>query len=44
MALPGRGRTFGQALDAILAGRATRDEIHQYFRRATVKAYERTHG
>ncbi|MFB7629967.1 hypothetical protein ACFC0M_03320 [Streptomyces sp. NPDC056149] len=44
MALHGRRRTFGEALEAILAGRATRNEIHQYFRRATVKAYERTHG
>ncbi|MEV0280818.1 hypothetical protein AB0I22_31125 [Streptomyces sp. NPDC050610] len=44
MALYGRRQTFGQAIDAMLAGRATRNEIHQYFRRATVKAYERTHG
>ncbi|MEV0261228.1 hypothetical protein AB0I49_07775 [Streptomyces sp. NPDC050617] len=44
MAVPGRERTFGQALDAMLAGRATRNDIHQYFRRATVKAYERTYG
>ncbi|MGW8724781.1 hypothetical protein ACWGNF_01950 [Streptomyces sp. NPDC055808] len=40
----GRDGTAGQAVDAILAGRATRNEIHQYFRRATIRAYERTHG
>ncbi|MGW7574929.1 hypothetical protein [Streptomyces sp. NPDC054765] len=44
MALSGQRQTFGQALDAMLTGRATRNEIHQYFRRATVKVYERTHG
>lgn len=44
MALPDRRQTFGEAVDAIVAGRATRNEIHRFFRRATVKAYERTHG
>ncbi|MGW1835151.1 hypothetical protein [Streptomyces sp. NPDC002067] len=40
----GARRTAGESVDAIVAGRATRDEIHQYFRRATVRAYERIYG
>jgi asparagine synthetase B (glutamine-hydrolysing) len=34
-------RTFGDATAQILAGQATKNDIHQYFRRLTIQAYRR---
>lgn len=41
LGLYGQQRTFGEAADRIVAGEATKNDIHQYFRRLTVKAYQR---